>query len=161
MIRAISFIFSTTLAVSLAVVVSMTSSDVPEGLLLDRIQWIVDHSDLRYDGEILPSVHIVPGSSLPPRSGGAVLGTYDYVTGTIRIRGDLDPIQFQGVLTHELVHYLQDVNGVTEQSLDCLAVTEVPAYLIEKDWADAHGVEVDISGIVGEMARAEACRMGY
>ena len=74
-------------------------------------------------------------------------GTYDHGENVIYLREGLDLKTKAGkaVLVHELVHYLQRMQGKWER-VRCTAQLEPEAYVIENRYRDEHGLERWVSG---------------
>lgn len=161
------------LAVAVAMLIGFLGSPAQAASLQDHVDWIVAHSDYEHDGQPLPEVRAYPQEVLQFERYGqemmdlvarskntirpSIWAIYDHNVDAILVSDDLDQDdpQFQAILVHELVHYLQDVNGT--MNLDCLARNERPAYKIQKAWADAHGVETDVSGMFDAVTRIMDC----
>lgn len=116
----------------------------------EYIGWIVANSDFEYNGEPLPRVERTSkemllimlygdtavaqaefnGTYLPP-----VEAIYDNETDTIFLpyETDLDDFANHHIIVHELVHYLQDINGITDE---CVGRLETPAYKLHEKWQD-------------------------
>lgn len=68
-------------------------------------------------------------------------GFYDQTTDTIYLPKDFNPHNawHQGILLHELIHYVQDLNRV---KVDCNAELEQDAWPLQKKYLlEMHGVE--------------------
>lgn len=114
------------------------------------IDWIVANSDLEYNGETLPTVEriskeflqillygesVVADAEYHNRTLPDVLAIYDDEDKTIIIphETDLDDFANHHIIVHELVHYLQDINGITDE---CIGRLEGPAYDLHAQWQD-------------------------
>ena len=115
-------------------------------LILKYIDWIVENSELEYSGQPLPTVSTMSfeqmmrmaytdevyesGRELAP-----VSAIYDHHNNQIVVPDTTDIFAYinHQILVHELVHYLQDINGITD---DCLGRLEFPAYELQAKWQD-------------------------
>jgi len=119
------------------------------------IQWIVNNSDFEYNNEPLPTVKKIPkdwmeiyaygdqkvaeaernGNDLP-----RIYALYDEKSNEIIVPEgfDLDDFSKHHIIVHELVHYLQDINGLyeTKKAKDCIQSLEPPAYELHTKWMD-------------------------
>lgn len=122
-------------------------------LMLDYVDWIVDHSDFEYNGEALPTITFrstvelqrkrygeerweeltATGANLPK-----ILALYDWHVNEILFNDDLDFTDWSNdhVIVHELVHYLQMVN---ETPYNCPNELEPDAYELQMKWQDQVG----------------------
>jgi hypothetical protein len=110
-----------------------------------------DAAEMQYNGQQLPTVgyanHIelvrmARGKDADPKDYN-LQGLYNDNTRRIWLRTGLDVKTKRGeaVLVHELVHYLQDVNG-TMAMAKCMAANERQAYSLEGIYRRSHGVRV-------------------
>ncbi|KKN63168.1 hypothetical protein LCGC14_0504380 [marine sediment metagenome] len=125
-----------------------------ETLLLPLLIWIgaiSDAAEMQYNGQQLPTVgyadHIelvrmARGKDADPKDYN-LQGLYNNNTRKIWLRIGLDVKTKRGeaVLVHELVHYLQDVNG-TMVMAKCTAANEAQAYSLEGMYRKTYGVRV-------------------
>jgi hypothetical protein len=119
------------------------------------VQWIVENSRFEYNGEALPTVKRIPkdwmqiyaygdqavaeaerkGQELPK-----IHALYDETTDEIILPKDFDLNNFERhhIIVHELVHYLQDINGdfESQQAKDCIQSLEPEAYKLHGEWMD-------------------------
>ena len=119
------------------------------------VQWIVDNSDFEYNGEELPTVKRIPEDWLEiyaygdqavadaERKGNVlpnVLALYDNKSNQIILPEgfDLNDFSKHHIIVHELVHYLQNINGEydTEQAKRCIQSLEPEAYRLHTKWMD-------------------------
>ena len=116
---------------------------------LPHIKWITENSDLEYNGEPLPTIEYVSAGELLILAHGpeavakaeyegremvAVLASYhDYV---VYLQSEEVFEQEPWIVVHELVHYLQDVNGTTKE---CIPANEPEAYRLHDKWQEQHG----------------------
>lgn len=148
MLFVMRILLASVLAVTLAA--QAWSSDLGSRLLmLNYIDWIEARSDLRHDGQPLPElvqwsdreVHIwMYGIDVVEEVEASesmqfpvVLGLYDPETRRIIVPERFDPWSFDyaPTLLHELVHYLQDVNGTLAE---CAGMSEREAYELSNEW---------------------------
>lgn len=136
------------------------SKEINEERLLKHIQYITEVSTLKYNGEPLPKVKFIKPALLQifyhgelkvaqsERTGEGlpvVTGLYDpqrktlYVSEQFEENGQSD----DPTLVHELVHYLQDINGITESYGDKTQCLEGLAYDIQATWQYEHKVMLD------------------
>lgn len=125
------------------------------------IQWIVENSELEYNGEPLPSVVVVSNGYLKILAYGEItvaqselngtvlpdiVALYDHENNNIVVPDTLDLYDWNNhhVIVHELVHYLQDINGYYElpEYVECRVKLENLAYELHVAWMD----EVDHPG---------------
>lgn len=129
----------------LAVSVLSASTTRADERFMPYIDWIVEKSDLEYNGEPLPTLEVVPyallqiivfgeltvakseqtGTTLPN-----VKAAYDHDRNVMLFPDTTDPWSNEDTIVHELFHYLQYVN-LGEP--DCIQSYERPAY--EAHWA--------------------------
>lgn len=119
------------------------------------IKWIVANSDFEYNGEELPSIKRIPrewievyaygaetvaesekrGTSLPE-----ILALYDDEKNVMILPEDLDldNVASHHIIVHELVHFLQNINGHydTKEAKDCPTSLEPIAYELHEKWMD-------------------------
>lgn len=116
----------------------------------EYIDWIVANSDFEYNGESLPTVERASREMLMIMLYGEEVvaqaeknnnhlpeaeAIYDDETDTIFLPHETDLEDFANhyIIVHELVHYLQDINGITDE---CLGRLEIPAYKLHAKWQD-------------------------
>lgn len=134
---------------------------------LPHITWITENSPMEYNGEPLPRVEYVSQGILQVMAYGdqavaqaehqgrqlpKVLATYDEYM--IYVVDDMTFTEQPWVLVHELVHYLQDVNGTTQA---CVPANEPQAYKLHAEWQRQHGYEVNQANIFYGLTLALAC----
>lgn len=127
--------------------------------MLAYIKFIKEWTSYKYNGEPLPKIKIEraelvqifafgdyeyaqaesKGIELP-----TVLGLYDGDRKTIYVSDLVDPNEpmFSVTLVHELVHYLQDINGYTASLDGHLSCTESEAYDVQMLWQIQYGINV-------------------
>ena len=120
--------------------------------MLPHIEWLVANSDFEYNGEPLPSVEYIsfelmqvavygPETVAQAEYNGSTLPTahayYDDERDTIVLQTgfDWDSMDTMHIMVHELVHYLQDINGITDP---CLGNLEPEAYQLHDQWMVEH-----------------------
>ena len=119
-------------------------------LMRIHLDWITSHSDLEYNGEPLPTVYFVPENELwytvygrakteAEEAGNfAVNALYDFDTRSVLLPEtyNLADGTTAHFLLHELVHYLQDINGVLDR--ECGSNNEALAYDLHHDWMEQY-----------------------
>ena len=145
-------LLASVLAVTLAA--GAWSTDLGSRLLmLSYIDWIEARSSLTHDGQPLPDlvqwderkIHVWmygqdvvdeveanESMQLP-----VVMGLYDPRTRRIIVPARFDPWSFDyaPTMVHELVHYLQDINGTLAE---CAGMSEREAYELSNEWIAQH-----------------------
>ena len=125
------------------------------------VQWIVNNSELEYNGEPLPGVQTVSQEQLKIIAYGEavvkdaqarevelpnIVAVYNHDIDTIIVPNNIDLNNWNNhhVIVHELVHYLQDINGYYElpKYVACQTALEELAYELHLKWMD----EVDHPG---------------
>lgn len=128
--------------------------------LMKYIDFILEWTSYKYNGEPLPEIKLTrhelvqifahgdfeyaqaeaKGIELP-----TVNATYDVKRKTIYIsdRLDMSDPKTEITLVHELVHYLQDINGYTSSLDGHLECTESEAYDVQMLWQTIHQVDVE------------------
>jgi len=145
-------------AAVVAILLSVTAAKATtEEVMRDMISYIVDNSDLEYNGEKLPFLEIrtiselcqkyAPGMYEEQPENCNIAGIYDDQVDVIYISDEPAPYMshpdfFETVLFHELVHYLQDINGVYE-TVECLQNLEKLAYELQTDYINDMGLNED------------------
>ena len=128
--------------------------------LLKHIDWITERSDnLEYNGEPLPQVKTIPTYYLHVWMYGQdvvdeieaqenvsfpkIMGVYDHERDTILVPDEFDPYSewYSPTLLHELVHYLQDINGTMPE---CAGYSEAEAYYFSNMWIEEIGHEREL-----------------
>ena len=118
---------------------------------IEMINFIEQNSNLVYDVSDLPEIviqnaeEICTGAYMKPMKECDIAGFYDDDTNVIHIRDGptrymVDDGFFETVLVHELVHYMQKINGVYE-TVECKANLEVDAFRIQDDYVDSVGID--------------------
>lgn len=143
-------------AITLGVMLTLATSVNADERFLPYIEWIEENSDYEYNGEPLPEVLYYPHRYLqiffygeeavleaeaPDSSIGLleVEAMFDIDANQFLLRDDFDWEQEQEVLLHELVHYMQEINGAMPT---CPQASEPEAYELQTKWMD----EVDHPG---------------
>ena len=114
------------------------------------INFIVDNTELEYNGEPVPSIHFATHEEMcavlytDPPSDCNIAGYYNDDLNQIWIA--TSPTKhmvaegFQDVvLVHELVHFLQKINGVYE-TIECRKALERDAFAIQEQFVDEAGL---------------------
>lgn len=116
----------------------------------EYIDWIVANSEFEYNGEPLPTIERTNKAMLLIMLYGEqrvaqaeynntylpeVEAIYDDETNTIFLphETELEDFANHHIIVHELVHYLQDINGITDE---CVGRLEAPAYKLHTQWQD-------------------------
>lgn len=117
-------------------------------IMLEYIEWIVANSDFEYNGEELPLIVKVPSKEIQVIAYGEdtierakngeftldiIIALYNHQIDTIIVNEEFDIEKFEHhhILVHELVHYLQDINGITDK---CVQNLEPIAYELQDKW---------------------------
>ena len=134
--------------------------------MVDRVQleryldFIGEWTEYEYQGQALPEVHSVDHKYLQIEFHGAfevaqaelkdseipqVLAIYDYNENTIRVSHKIDPWGHENspTLVHELVHYMQNISGLTDSVRPHLICTESEAYDVQMLWQKLNNIRVD------------------
>ena len=122
-----------------------------EGLIFALLVWIGANSELDTD-VVLPNVVFTTQHNMCALYGidnkhacdsAKLKGFYDKnVTVYLRSDFDADDLSDQSRLLHELVHYVQWMNGTHE--INCLGGLELEAYDLQDRWRAAYGLEPSI-----------------
>jgi len=123
-------------------------------VMLDMIEYIEENSKYEYNNEKLPYIQIRTMDELcqavyPPgfyelvKDQCAVAGYYDHNLNTVFIADESGPYMvdegfIETVLFHELVHYLQYLNGEHEM-VQCQNALEADAFLLQDDYVQYKG----------------------
>jgi len=119
-------------------------------LMRVHIEWITQNSELTYHGEPLPTMYLVSDEELwytvygrartdaERESNFAVNAIYDHTTRSVLVPESYDLMDGTTAhfLVHELVHYLQDINGVLDT--ECVSNNEALAYDLHHDWMEQY-----------------------
>lgn len=126
--------------------------------LLAHIAWLTEHSDLKYAGEPLPKVVTVADETLENLVGAGTIGTFDPGVNTIYLVTSQDGIERESTLVHELIHYLQFLDG-RDHRTTCAGLLEPEAYQLEGEWREAHGLTAGDYDAFQVIMGVSACRM--
>ena len=118
---------------------------------IEMIRFIEKNSNLDYDGSPLPDVVIQREDEIcsvlyeKPMLECDIAGYYNDDTNIIYIRDGptqhmVDDGFYETVLIHELVHFLQKINGVYE-TVECRAQLEADAFKIQDLYIDTVGID--------------------
>jgi hypothetical protein len=133
-------------ALFLALVPSLAGADER---FMPHIEWLVENSDLTYDGQPLPSVTYMsypvlevtvygPETVAKAEHNGTELpklrGSYDHIENRMLLPEGFDWEANQEVIVHELVHFLQYLGDTP----DCVQELERPAYELHWQWVEEH-----------------------
>lgn len=119
-----------------------------DDIMLGYIDWIVSNSDFEYTGEELPIIATITSDEMQILAYGKdtveraangefvldiIIALYHDEIDTIIVNEDFDIEKFEHhhILVHELVHYLQDINGITD---NCIQNLEPIAYELQDKW---------------------------
>jgi hypothetical protein len=123
--------------------------------MIRDIEFIIQNSSLEYAGEDLPEVTVVSDEELQrlfrssethvsakrdDRSLDLVSALYDRFENRIFL-ADVNAISGPG-LFHELVHYLQDINGEEDMFTDHSVCLEAEAYDLQANWQTDQGIDL-------------------
>lgn len=142
-----------------ALVLLLLTTEAQANQLFERyIQWIVNNSELEYNGEPLPGVQTVPQDQLKiiaygeavvedAQARGAeltnVIAMYNHNEDVMIVPDSMDLNDWNNhhIIVHELVHYLQDINGYYElpKYVACQTGLEELAYDLHVQWMDEVG----------------------
>jgi len=119
------------------------------------INWLVTNSDFEYNGEELPTVKRIPREQMQVYAYGSetvaeseksgttlpgILALYDDINNQFILPEDLDINDYKNhhIIVHELVHYLQKINGDynTPEAEECITSLEPIAYELQLKWMD-------------------------
>jgi hypothetical protein len=144
----------TLLVATLILITTMTSSLASSNeVMLDMIEFITERSDYTYNGEKLPWIEIREPDELcravylpetyAKLESCDIAGYYDNNLTTIFISDDPGRYMvaegfFEVVLLHELVHYLQYLNGY-DKEVACRNELEKDAYRLQVEYVDYMG----------------------
>jgi len=119
-----------------------------------HVAWLVENSEFEYNGEPYPSVSyhstedlqiIAYGSDriveaeLAGRSIPKIKALYDHRNNRLLFLEGMDirAEETAYIVVHELVHFLQNTNGITAQT-ECLPSLEKRAYMLQLEWQEEH-----------------------
>lgn len=118
-------------------------------LIAFLLLWIGSETD--YNVQIPhPTIKMVSESTLTEMYHGDrtpdshVHGLYDPDTDTIYIKDTFNMYNVfdKGILMHEIMHYVHDMNGAVGTKFDCIAQSEAEIYPLQKKYLlEVHGVE--------------------
>lgn len=134
-------------------VTSVSAQESSDSIMLDMIDYITEHSDLSYNGEALPfiemqsmeeaceAMYAKPYSET--ESWCQLGGYYNHNLKTIYLVDEItegynSDKYYDMVILHELVHYLQDINGRYDE-VQCKAKLEVLAYRLQEQYMREFG----------------------
>lgn len=119
-------------------------------LIEKYLNWIVENSEFDYSNEQFPDIKFLDSEILQIYAYGGdvvarserenfelqnILALYLHEKDTIFISNEIDLNDFRNhhIIIHELVHYLQDINGYYE-TVNCQKLLEKDAYRIQEKW---------------------------
>jgi len=138
---------------AVCLVIIFTSSEKPHPFDA-HIAWLVANSEFEYNGETYPSVsyhstedlqiiaygsdRIAEAESIG-RSIPEIKALYNHETNSLLfLEGmDITADKTAYIVVHELVHFLQNINGVTAQT-ECITRLEKRAYDLQAEWQEVH-----------------------
>lgn len=127
------------------------ASSMADERLIPLLDWIVERTDYTY-GDTLPTVRqepyayvevnvygpeVVAQAEHNGRELNEIHAYYNHDEDTIVFPDHVDPWSFEQrhTMVHELVHWLQDING---NLADCAGENEMEAYKLHWAWAQEH-----------------------
>jgi hypothetical protein len=141
------------LSLIMLLTVPIAASASSNQIMLEMIDFITERSDYEYQGQPLPWIEIRTQDELcravyTPESYAKltscdVVGYYDNNLNTVFVSDDpgqymVEEGFFETVLVHELVHYLQYLNGY-DKKVACMAEMEKDAYRLHAEYVDYRG----------------------
>ena len=112
--------------------------------MLELIGWVTENTDYKYNNEPLPEVLFVTPEDLNilyyghfKEDSTEIYGIYDYRIDTMFLRKDFDVNKQKDILLHELIHYMQDINGTLNED-SCKGDNEFEAYSLTADWQEEY-----------------------
>ena len=117
-----------------------------------HIEWLVENSEFEYNGETYPSIDYYRSEELQviaygkekientdSRSLPKIKALYDHRDNALMFTKGMDISDFETayIVVHELVHFLQNTNGITENT-ECIQSLEEPAYKLQAEWQRQH-----------------------
>jgi len=141
------------LAAVCLVIIFFTSSEKPHPFDA-HIAWLVENSEFEYYGETYPSVSYHSTEDLQIIAYGSkkireaeiaekplprIKALYNHRTNSLMfLEGmDITADDTAYIVVHELVHFLQNTNGITAQT-ECIASLEQRAYVLQAEWQEEH-----------------------
>jgi len=120
----------------------------------EYIIWLTENSEFEYNGEAYPSITYYSSQDLQTLAYGVdrikeaesegrsipkIKALYDHRNNRLLfLKGmDIRADETAYIVVHELVHFLQNINGITEQT-ECLPSLEKRAYTLQAKWQEAH-----------------------
>ena len=119
------------------------------------INWITENSDFKYNGEALPTLKKIPEDQLVVYAYGPdavlqaeqnettlpeIIALYDHEKNQIIVNKNFELEDFtkHHIIVHELVHFLQMINGhySTPEAIKCQTSLEPIAYKLHMKWMD-------------------------
>ena len=121
---------------------------VLDPLVFGLMQWIAHNSRYQLVDHFLPRIEFVPAEEVDRLANpGRTVDYWQAVDAcfmtehvTIYLVDDFDPhdVFHQSTLVHELVHFMQLINGAFDYA-ECPAALERPAYFLQVEYLDQHG----------------------
>lgn len=145
-----SFVFLVTLLSYSNILYSSTEYFENNKLIKKYINWIIKNSKFDYNNEPLPDIKFLDKELLKIYAYGGevvarserenfelqnIIALYLHEKDMIYVSKDIDFSDFYNhhIIVHELVHYLQDINGYYENT-ECQKLLEKDAYRIQEKW---------------------------
>lgn len=139
-------------AITALTLVANPASATSTEIVLDMINYIEQNSTYEYGGQRLPFIEIrepeviyegLMGEPMPEDSSIFPAGYFDHNMNTIYISSEPGPYMvddgfIEVVLFHELVHYMQLINGAYETA-ECKNALERDAYKLQVEYIDHMG----------------------
>jgi len=117
-----------------------------------HIKWLVENSEFEYNGETYPSIAYYSSAELQVIAYGRekiekadsqalpkIKALYNHRENTLMFTKEMDITEFKTgyIVVHELVHFLQNTNNITENT-ECIQSLEEPAYKLQAEWQRQH-----------------------
>jgi len=117
-----------------------------------HIKWLVENSEFEYNGETYPSIDYYSSQELQVIAYGRekiekadsqalpkIKALYDHRNNTLMFTKGMDikDNKTAYIVVHELVHFLQNTNGITEKT-ECIQSLEESAYKLQAEWQRQH-----------------------
>jgi len=119
-----------------------------------HIEWITENSEFEYNGEAYPSISYHSHNDLQILAYGSekireaeitkkpipsIKALYNHKTNSLMFLEGMDIAADETayIVVHELVHFLQNTNGVTAQT-ECITSLEQRAYVLQAEWQEEH-----------------------
>jgi len=110
---------------------------------LDNRVKTMNNDILKIDQEVSEQLGLPIDTDRVARADGEIHALYDPSTDTIYLKDTFNMFNVfdKGVLMHELMHYVHDLNDAVGTKFDCMAQSEAEIYPLQKKYLlDVHGV---------------------